>query len=143
MLIPALRSSAIRPEEEALRVRLEEIEEEVRRGRLRGKLNELWAVVGALGNGAKGIQEGTEWTVVDDEGLAQITQVCHLPAVAFQPANQLPFKDINRTASWSSASHQSSTTRFKRPRCHSREERGGSETECVPQSNWCPNVFFT
>ena len=75
LLIPALRSSAIRPEEEALRVRLEEIEEAVRRGRLRGKLNELWAVVGALVNGAKGVQEGTEWTVVDDEGLAQIAQV--------------------------------------------------------------------
>ena len=54
---------------------MEEIEEAVRRGRLRGKLNELWAVVGALVNGAKGVQEGTEWTVVDDEGLAQIAQV--------------------------------------------------------------------
>lgn len=55
---------------------MEEIEEEVRRGRLRGKLNELWAVVGALVNGARGAQEGTEWTVVDDDGLAQIGQVC-------------------------------------------------------------------
>jgi nuclear pore complex protein Nup54 len=80
LLIPALRSSAIRPEEEALRVRLEEIEEEVRRGRLRGKLNELWAVVGALVNGARGGKEGggsgTEWAVVDEDGLAQIAQVC-------------------------------------------------------------------
>jgi len=78
LLIPALRSSAIRPEEEALRVRLEEIEEDVKKGRLRGKLNELWAVVGALVN-AKGGREGgsgTEWTVVDEEGLAQIAQVC-------------------------------------------------------------------
>jgi nuclear pore complex protein Nup54 len=61
-------------------VQLEEIEEEVRRGRLRGKLNELWAVVGALVNGAKGGREGggsgTEWTVVDEDGLGQIAQVC-------------------------------------------------------------------
>jgi nuclear pore complex protein Nup54 len=52
----------------------------VKRGRLRGKLNELWAVVGALVNGAKGAREasgsGTEWTVVDEEGLGQIAQVC-------------------------------------------------------------------
>jgi nuclear pore complex protein Nup54 len=79
LLIPALRSSAIRPEEEALRVRLEEIEEDVKKGRLRGKLNELWAVVGALVNakgGREGSGSGTEWTVVDEEGLAQIAQVC-------------------------------------------------------------------
>ena len=52
LLIPALRSSALRPEEEALRTALEEIDEEVRRpggtGRIRGKLNELWALVGAV-----------------------------------------------------------------------------------------------
>lgn len=59
---------------------MEEIEEEVRRGRLRGKLNELWAVVGALMNGAKSTREassggGTEWAVVDEEGLSQIAQV--------------------------------------------------------------------
>ncbi|KZP17043.1 hypothetical protein FIBSPDRAFT_1047146 [Athelia psychrophila] len=79
LLIPALRSSAIRPEEEALRMRLEEIEEDVRRGRLRGKLNELWAVVGALGNSARGSREGggggTEWAVVDEEGLGQIAAI--------------------------------------------------------------------
>lgn len=60
-------------------MRLEEIEEEVRRGRLRGKLNELWAVVGALGNGSRGGREGggggTEWAVVDEDGLGQIAQV--------------------------------------------------------------------
>lgn len=63
-----------------MRVQLEEIEEEVRRGRLRGKLNELWAVVGALLNGARSGKEtagsGTEWAVVDEEGLGQIVQVC-------------------------------------------------------------------
>lgn len=64
---------------------MEEIEEQVRRGRLRGKLNELWAVVGALLNGARGVREGnggTEWAVVDEEGLAQIAQVhCFLPII--------------------------------------------------------------
>ncbi|KAG5651339.1 hypothetical protein H0H81_009027 [Sphagnurus paluster] len=79
LLIPAIRSSAIRPEEEALRGQLEEIEEDVRRGRIRGKLNELWALIGAVnaatergsgGNGTSG-----EWAVVDEEGLAQIAQI--------------------------------------------------------------------
>lgn len=84
LLIPAVRSSAIRPEEEALRVALEEIEEEVRRpggtSKMRGKLNELWALVGAV-NAARergkkvGVDGPTEWTVVDEEGLKQIAQI--------------------------------------------------------------------
>ncbi|KAF9460397.1 nucleoporin complex subunit 54-domain-containing protein [Collybia nuda] len=80
LLIPAIRSSSIRPEEEQLRGKLEEIEEDVRRGRIKGKLNELWALIGAV----KAAQErgrvgggggGGEWAVVDDEGLAQISQI--------------------------------------------------------------------
>lgn len=84
LLIPAVRSSAIRPEEEELRVALEVIEEEIRRpggtSKMRAKLNELWALVGAV-NAAResarkgGIDGQTEWTVVDDEGLKQIAQV--------------------------------------------------------------------
>ncbi|KAI6041469.1 nucleoporin complex subunit 54-domain-containing protein [Pisolithus marmoratus] len=84
LLIPAVRSSAIRPEEETLRVALEEIEEEVRRpggtSKMRGKLNELWALVGAV-NAARergkkvGVDGPTEWTVVDEEGLKQIAQI--------------------------------------------------------------------
>jgi nuclear pore complex protein Nup54 len=63
---------------------LDEIDEEVRRGKGRGRLNELWALIGAVnaarergrrGAGVGGI-DGTEWAVVDDEGLAQIAQVC-------------------------------------------------------------------
>ncbi|KAG6918308.1 hypothetical protein DXG01_015400 [Tephrocybe rancida] len=79
LLIPAVRSSAIRPEEEQLRGQLEEVEEEIRRGRLAGKLNELWALIGAVaaaaerGRGADG--NGGEWVVVDEEGLAQIAQI--------------------------------------------------------------------
>ena len=90
LLIPAVRSSAIRPEEEALRAALEEIDEEIRKpgaagGRMHGKLNELWALVGAVHaakeRGRKGLASGTgmdgnvEWAVVDDEGLGQIAQV--------------------------------------------------------------------
>ncbi|KAI6015133.1 nucleoporin complex subunit 54-domain-containing protein [Pisolithus orientalis] len=84
LLIPAVRSSAIRPEEEALRAALEEIEEEVRRpggtSKMRGKLNELWALVGAV-NAARergkkvGADGPTEWTVVDEDGLKQIAQI--------------------------------------------------------------------
>jgi hypothetical protein len=84
-----LRSSAIRPEEEALRVALDEIEEQVRGpgvGHIRGKLNELWALVGAVNaarergrkNGVGPTDGNLEWAVVDDEGLSQITQVFRL-----------------------------------------------------------------
>jgi len=51
---------------------LEEIEDEIRKGRL----NELWALLGAVnasierGRGGMG-----EWAVVDNEGLGQIAQV--------------------------------------------------------------------
>jgi nuclear pore complex protein Nup54 len=52
LMLPTVRSTAIRPEEEALRLALEEIEEEIRRpggmSKMRGKLNELWALVGAI-----------------------------------------------------------------------------------------------
>lgn len=86
LLVPALRSSSIRPEEEALRAALEEIDEEIRRpggmGKMRAKLNELWALVDAVRAARERIrQEGTvEWAVVDEDGLAQIAQVC-LPSV--------------------------------------------------------------
>lgn len=87
LLIPAVRSSSIRPEEEGLRVALEDMEEDLRRpggmSKMRSKLNELWALVGAINaareRGKKAGGEGTvEWTVVDEEGLKQITQVRHL-----------------------------------------------------------------
>jgi nuclear pore complex protein Nup54 len=91
LMLPTVRSTAIRPEEEALRLALEEIEEEIRRpggmSKMRGKLNELWALVGAI-NAARergrrvGLDGSSEWTVVDEEGLKQIAQasffVCKL-----------------------------------------------------------------
>ena len=47
---------------------------------MRGKLNELWALIGAVKavreRDAKGVSDGNvEWAVVDEEGLAQIAQV--------------------------------------------------------------------
>ncbi|KAG2159353.1 nucleoporin complex subunit 54-domain-containing protein [Suillus bovinus] len=84
LMLPTVRSTAIRPEEEALRLVLEEIEEEIRRpggmSKMRGKLNELWALVGAI-NAARergrrvGLDGTSEWTVVDEEGLKQIAQI--------------------------------------------------------------------
>lgn len=48
-------------------------------GRIIGKLNELWALVGAVnatrGANSKGSTDGVEWAVVDEEGLNQIVQV--------------------------------------------------------------------
>ncbi|GBE83336.1 Nucleoporin nup44 [Sparassis crispa] len=81
LLIPTLRSSAIRPEEEALRTALEDIDQDIRRpggtGRMRGKLNELWALIGAVNAARERDRKGgvVEWTVVDDEGLSQIAQI--------------------------------------------------------------------
>lgn len=85
LLIPALRSSAIRPEEEALRGALEEMDAEILSrkanavggmGRLVAKLNEMWAVVGALNAMKNGNEEqGVSWAVVDEDGLNQIVQV--------------------------------------------------------------------
>jgi hypothetical protein len=80
-----VRSSAIRPEEEALRTQLDATEEElVRGGAGRGKMNELWGVVGQLAalrqagqapgmNGGPG--QEVEWRVVDPEGLETIARV--------------------------------------------------------------------
>ncbi|KAF8125891.1 hypothetical protein K438DRAFT_2061774 [Mycena galopus ATCC 62051] len=50
-------------------------------GRLRGKLGELWALVGALNATRESAQNqgagggGGEWKVVDEEGLARIAQI--------------------------------------------------------------------
>lgn len=83
LLIPSVRSSAIRPEEEALRAALEAIEDELKKpggmGRVRGKLNELWALVGAVSaqreRERRARPDGPGWTVADEDGLQRITQV--------------------------------------------------------------------
>lgn len=79
LLIPAVRSSAIRPEEEALRGRLEEIEDELRKGRVGAKVNELWALIGAVSAVVeRGRGAGGEWAVVDEDGMAQIVRVSRI-----------------------------------------------------------------
>lgn len=55
---------------------LEEIEDELRRGRMKGKLNELWALLGAVNAAKERARSGTgEWAVVDEDGLAHLTQI--------------------------------------------------------------------
>ena len=60
-------------------------------GRIVGKLNELWALVGAVnamrGANSKGSTDGVEWAVVDEEGLNQIVQVwpSAAPAPCYRP----------------------------------------------------------
>ncbi|KAK0484845.1 nucleoporin complex subunit 54-domain-containing protein [Armillaria novae-zelandiae] len=80
LLIPTVRSSTIRPEEEELSAKIESIEEEVRggKGKMKAKLDELWAVFGALKAREEGIRErrnSGDWKVVDEEGLARIAQI--------------------------------------------------------------------
>lgn len=62
-------------------------------GRMRGKLNELWALIGAVKavreRDAKGVSDGNvEWAVVDEEGLAQIAQA-RIPCCTYCFSNDL------------------------------------------------------
>ena len=60
-----------------MRGKSEEIEDELRKGRVKGRLNELWALLGAVNASIERGRGGGvgEWAVVDDEGLGQIAQV--------------------------------------------------------------------
>ncbi|KAI0058469.1 hypothetical protein BV25DRAFT_1239656 [Artomyces pyxidatus] len=106
LLIPALRSSSIRPEEEALRAVLEEIDGEIRRpggmGRIVGKLNELWALVGALNamrsGHSRGVSDGVEWAVVDEDGLNQIVQILAEQQAGLAHLTKILQKDLRDTA---------------------------------------------
>ncbi|KAG2040797.1 nucleoporin complex subunit 54-domain-containing protein [Suillus americanus] len=103
LMLPTVRSTAIRPEEEALRLALEEIEEEIRRpggmSKMRGKLNELWALVGAI-NAARergrrvGLDGTSEWTVVDEEGLKQIAQILSNQQAGLQHLTKVLQRDL-------------------------------------------------
>jgi hypothetical protein len=82
---------------------------------MRGKLNELWAVVGALLNGARGGREGiggTEWAVVDEEGLAQIAQVCCVH-ILFPSIADDGYLDSGGAASRSTTSNENITARLE------------------------------
>jgi len=93
LLIPSVRSSALRSEEEALRGQLEEIDEDLRRGRIKGRFNELWALIGAVGAGSEG-----DWTVVDEEGLAQIAQILSEQQSGLQHLTKILQKDLKDLA---------------------------------------------
>ncbi|KAG9001008.1 hypothetical protein FRB94_005032 [Tulasnella sp. JGI-2019a] len=92
LMIPSVRATSIRPEEERLRSVLEAVEDELKRpgglGRMKGKLSELWTAVSALkamkeraraagGGGADGGGGGqqVEWAVVDEAALNELTGV--------------------------------------------------------------------
>ncbi|KAH9834748.1 nucleoporin complex subunit 54-domain-containing protein [Rhodofomes roseus] len=104
LLIPAVRSSAIRPEEEALRTALEDIDQEIRRpggtGRIRGKLNELWALVGAVTAARERDRKtgGVEWAVVDEEGLQQIAQILEQEQAGLAHLTKILQKDLRDLA---------------------------------------------
>ncbi|KAH7337438.1 hypothetical protein B0J17DRAFT_662985 [Rhizoctonia solani] len=76
MLIPAVRRSALSPEEEELRRKLLALEEGAGLARLAGRMNELWAMAGSIQ--ARGKEAGNnriEWAVVDEDGLASIARI--------------------------------------------------------------------
>ncbi|PAV22212.1 nucleoporin nup44 [Pyrrhoderma noxium] len=83
LLIPSIRSSSIGPEEEILRSVLENLDEELRRpggvGRLKGKISELWAMIGAIeaarDRERKNKEPSVEWAIVDPEGMQRLTQI--------------------------------------------------------------------
>lgn len=111
-----MRSSSIRPEEEELRKKLEEMQEVIRGGggRMRAKLGELWAVLGAVKareGGKTGSTRGGEWKVVDEEGLTRIIQVCIEPCHFIHVSART---DFSRPASRPSAFNQNSAERSTR-----------------------------
>jgi nuclear pore complex protein Nup54 len=89
LLIPTLRASALRPEEEALRAALDALDEEIRgarggggfgsMGRLRTRLNELWALLGAVSaareRDSRSGSTKVGWKVVDEDGLRELAGV--------------------------------------------------------------------
>lgn len=42
---------------------------------MKGRVDEVWAAVAAVSAARSGSGSGTEWAVVDEEGLAQIAQI--------------------------------------------------------------------
>ncbi|KAJ3836762.1 nucleoporin complex subunit 54-domain-containing protein [Lentinula raphanica] len=118
LLIPSVRSSAISENEEALRGVLEEVVAEVGvgpshansrsngdmfgKGRLKSKLGELWAVIGALKAREQSLNAtwggSGEWKVVDEEGLARIAQILAEQQAGLAHLTKILHKDLKDLA---------------------------------------------
>ncbi|KIK55505.1 hypothetical protein GYMLUDRAFT_76459 [Collybiopsis luxurians FD-317 M1] len=121
LLIPSVRSSAINENEDALRASLEEVVAEVGvssasnstsnpggsgeafgKGRLKSKLGELWAVIGALKAREQSLTAtyggSGEWKVVDDEGLARIAQILAEQQAGLAHLTKILHKDLKDLA---------------------------------------------
>lgn len=137
LLIPAVRSSAIRPEEEAIRAALEDVDQEIRRpggiGRMRGKLNELWALVGAVSAARERDHRAgsVEWAVVDEQGLSQLAQVTFLMPTPHTVCLIYSFADTSGGAGGSGASNKNPAAGSEGSGCNRRkdcERRGAGFT---------------
>ncbi|CEH13966.1 Nuclear pore complex, p54 component (sc Nup57) [Ceraceosorus bombacis] len=69
-------------EDEQLRSRLEQCEAEIRNGKLKSRVNELWAALGAVkaragarSGSASGSSGTAEWAVVDPEALDEVARI--------------------------------------------------------------------
>ena len=95
---------------------------------MRGKLNELWALIGAVKavreRDAKGVPDGNvEWAVVDEDGLAQIAQARLLCCTCRFSGDLTTFlKDFGRTTGWPSSPDENSSERSQR--------FGGDQGDC-------------
>ncbi|KAF5370012.1 hypothetical protein D9758_001369 [Tetrapyrgos nigripes] len=110
LFIPSVRSSAFGENEEMLRSALEEAAAEVglngsngegrrvRGGKINSKLGELWAVISQLKAREESLAAsmGTagEWKVVDEEGLARITQILAEQQVGLAHLMKILRKDL-------------------------------------------------
>lgn len=72
----------------------------MRRGRVKSRLNELWALIGAVGasaersnGGGAGTGGAGEWAVVDEEGLSQIAQILSEQQAGLQYLTKILQKD--------------------------------------------------
>lgn len=91
LFIPSLRGASLRREEEALRTKLEALENELTGrsdalGRAGGRMAELWGVVGRVkaqkeAGYLHGIGEGGGWAVVDEAAFEQIKSVRYIQVV--------------------------------------------------------------
>ena len=52
--------------------KLEEIEDELVKGRVKGRLNELWALLGVVNASIERGRGRVEWAVIDDRGWGRL-----------------------------------------------------------------------